>query len=88
LARVELELKRSGRATVDRWDPPEDRGEFDTNRIRRKDQPNLELFEGWELAYVDTWIKEISKATAKRISELSHDDPGWRLARPKQGVIA
>jgi hypothetical protein len=45
------------------------------------------LFVAWQLVLVDLWIKDISAATARRISHLSHDHPGWILARENGSTI-
>lgn len=87
LAAAEKELQRERRAVVERWEPPAEKGEYDPNHILPKDAPKLELFEAWEWTFVDHWIKEISRASAKRISELSHEHPGWQLHERDHSVI-
>jgi hypothetical protein len=37
-------------------------------------------FDEGELALVNRWIEHVSSASTRRISELSHDHPGWILA--------
>lgn len=88
LPAAENQLQRRKRAVVQRWDPPLEKGEYDPNRIIPKDEPEMERFEAWELAFVDIWIRRVSEAkTAKQISKLSHDHPGWRLFERDRDVI-
>lgn len=38
---------------------------------------NLEMFSGLEIAAVDGIIRQFWGKTAKQVSEISHEDPGW-----------
>jgi hypothetical protein len=69
------------RARVERWQRGRERDEYEENRILPLDEPNTRLFEPWQLLVVGDWIRDISRASAKRISDLSHRHPGWVLAR-------
>ena len=88
LSAAEKQLRADERAIVQRWDPPEEKGEYDPNRIIPKDDPDTDRFEPWELAYVDIWIGRLSEAkSATEISKLSHDHPGWQLFERNRGII-
>jgi hypothetical protein len=88
LSAAENQLRRDKRAIVERWDPPEEKGEYDPNRIIPKDDPDVGRLELWELAYVDIWIGRVAEAkTASEISKLSHDHPGWQLFEQNRGII-
>lgn len=78
LSVVEERLREAGRAEL-----VYDVDEYEAKRIHVVDEPrDLDrLFEAWQLRLVDMWIEEISSATARRISDLSHEHPGWVLAR-------
>lgn len=59
-----------------------DKDQYEEKRmIPRGPQPDLtRWYQGWQVSTVDGWIEEIASATARRISDLSHRHPGWRLA--------
>lgn len=86
LPATEQRLAGAMRARVERLERLEPRGEFDPNRLFALAEPDKALFEGWELYLVDTWISRIAKATAQRISDLSHDHPGWILVGEKEAI--
>lgn len=88
LPAVEERLAAAGRAEVERLAADSaERGEYDPWKIRPLDEPQRELFEPWELGFVDLWIGRIAEATASKISELSHEHPGWKLAERDRAVI-
>ena len=81
---AEHALQRTGQIDLDY-----DKEDYDEKRIVPIGPPPdvSQLFEGWHLVHVDHWISEISAASARRISELSHEHPGWRLARESRVEI-
>lgn len=78
---VEKALAAEGRAKVERLDVGPDRGEYEPYRILPNQPPATTHFESWELLVVDQWIRQVTSATATKISDLSHEHPGWRLAQ-------
>jgi Protein of unknown function (DUF4065) len=44
------------------------------------------LYESWQLVHVRLWIGRIKEGSAKRISDRSHEHPGWILAK-EDGVV-
>jgi hypothetical protein len=63
--------------------PDYDTGDYEEKRlIPLKAMPAdwLRLFNDEQLRIVDTWTDQVGSASARRISELSHDHPGWLLA--------
>jgi Antitoxin SocA-like, Panacea domain len=89
LPAIERRLQESGRARVDRLEPiiTAERGEYDPWKIQPLDEPDLDVFELWELEFVRLWIRKISEATAGEISEFSHEHPGWKLAEAHRDEI-
>jgi hypothetical protein len=89
LPAVEERLAASGRAWVERLeaDIAEERGEYEPWKIRALGEPHPDLFDAGELAFVDIVIRQISEATAKEISDLSHEHPGWQLAEADREEI-
>lgn len=47
----------------------------------------LRLFDDVQLAIVNSWTDQVASASARRISDLSHEHPGWQLAKEKGEVI-
>jgi hypothetical protein len=87
LPTVEEQLASEKRATVERFEPGIEHVEYEPWRIVPLDDPDLSLFEPWELVFVDQWIEKIAGASAKAISILSHDHPGWILAEKNRDAI-
>lgn len=77
LPEAEARLQRAGLARLDHDVP-----EYEEKRIvalRGADRAT-NLFEPWQLAFVNIWIDEISAASARRTSDRSHEHSGWILA--------
>ena len=88
LPAVEKRLSATRRVRVERLEAESaERGEYDPWKIRPLDEPNLGLFEVWELEFVNIWIRRISEATAGAISDLSHEHPGWQIAERGRAEI-
>jgi hypothetical protein len=57
------------------------------NRIIAASAPEVR-FDGYVQVVVDQWIKTVSSVrSAKRLSDLTHEAPGWILARPRKEEI-
>ncbi len=78
LDQAEAELEAKGLAVL----AHETGGEYDEKRIiPTQGPPDLSgLFEDWQIVVVNDWIDRIAAASAKQISDLSHNHPGWLLA--------
>jgi hypothetical protein len=80
---VENDLAAHGRAEL-RYEVEE----YEEKRIVAIDTPRPErYFEPWQLQLVDMWIQDVSSASSRRISDLSHQHPGWILAGDVGAVI-
>lgn len=64
-------------------------GEYEEKRIiPTKGLPDLRnLFEGWQILVVNDWTDRVGAATATQISEMSHQHPGWLLAKKNGETI-
>lgn len=80
---VRLEMMRAGDAYLDK---SYYMGRVPVARLVAKRPPNLSLFTPDELKFVDNIIKMVSDGTASDISNLSHDEMGWKLARHKEPI--
>jgi hypothetical protein len=49
-------------------------------------QPNLSMFDGEEIALVDSVIDQMKDLTGKDVSDISHGFLGWQLARPNERI--
>ncbi len=54
--------------------------------IRPGREPNRELFRPGELHLVDTVIAFFAGKTAREVSDFSHKELGWALARPREDI--
>jgi hypothetical protein len=84
LENAEASLQLQGRVQLDYVT-----GEYEEKKIRPlAPKPDLTTrLEGWQVYVLDNWITQVSSATAKQISDLSHKHPGWRLAGRTGGDI-
>jgi hypothetical protein len=86
LTTAEEHLMKAGLVRSDRHEGQE-RENFDENRVVPVKDPKVRL-EGYVQALVDEWIKSVaSVSSAKRLSNQTHEFPGWKLARPKKEEI-
>lgn len=78
LRETEMRLQAEGVVTLEH-----DVGEREPKRILpRGECPDMTaLFEGWQLVVVDRWIEELRPLPAWKVSDVSHEHPGWILAR-------
>ncbi len=82
LVHVLDELEDEGRASVEEatyYGHPQ-------RRVVPKDEPRKSLFSGDELELVRNVISEFRDEDAAAISDISHDVPGWRLAREFEDI--
>ncbi len=49
------------------------------DRLRSQDEPDLSVFTADEVATIDGVANELCSLTGSQVSELAHDEPGWRL---------
>lgn len=49
-------------------------------------EPDLSLFVGTETAQVERVLADLADHTAKQVSDLSHDFPGWQFARNRHVI--
>jgi hypothetical protein len=49
-------------------------------------QPNLSLFEPEELATIESVLEQLRGLTARDVSELSHEEPGWQLTEAGETI--
>ncbi len=49
------------------------------DRLRPHDAPDLSAFAADEVATIDAVANELRSLTGSQVSELAHDEPGWRL---------
>lgn len=49
-------------------------------------EPDLSIFTGGEIAFVDSIIQQLKDETACSVSDMSHDHLGWRLARMNETI--
>ena len=59
---------------------------FPQRHIVARDEPRETLFSADELALVRSVIDEFRDAGATEISNVSHDAPGWQLARDREDI--
>lgn len=69
------ELSAEGSLSID--EPPP--GTRKARKTHAKRQPNISLFSPEELALVNATIERLQRMTASRASDVSHDEPGWKL---------
>lgn len=55
--------------------------------LKALSQQWLGLFDDLQLEIVNNWTDQVASASARRISDLSHEHPGWRLAEKDGDVI-
>jgi hypothetical protein len=58
---------------------------YDQHRVIARQQPDLTIFTGRDIALIDRFVRDFWGKTAKEISELSHD-MGWRVANLKEPI--
>jgi hypothetical protein len=77
LGAAEARLEQAGLARLGH-----DVDEYEEKRIISLvgEGPARNIFEGWELAFVETQIREVASVTARAISDRSHEHAGWLLA--------
>ncbi|MEN0066164.1 MAG: Panacea domain-containing protein [Myxococcota bacterium] len=56
-----------------------DRGKYTQHRLRAWQRPQLRFSED-EMTIIDQVIERLRPMTAKKVSDLSHEEPGWKLA--------
>ena len=54
-------------------------GSFEARKTRAKRAPDTSLFSIEELELVDRLVSRLQGLTAKKVSDLSHDEVGWNL---------
>jgi len=49
-------------------------------------ESDVSVFSGPEVKVIEQVIRKYGHLTAKKLSEISHQDPGWRLAKPLEKI--
>ena len=61
-------------------------GDYQEKRPTAVRSADLSTFSAEEISTVDWVIREYGRLNAVQLSELSHKEPGWRLARPGESI--
>jgi uncharacterized phage-associated protein len=56
------------------------------DRVHPLDGPDLSVFDADELETMRSVLAELRDATATQLSELSHEEPGWRLTALQETI--
>lgn len=80
LVPVRRRLVERGEAEVVR----EDFLGYEQHRLVPLRPPDLSVFDDDELATIDKVLADLESLTAKQVSDLSHEEPGWQLSSDGQ----
>lgn len=61
-------------------------GNFDELRPTALDEANIDIFSPGEVAVIEQSIAAYASLTARQLSEITHREPGWKLARPDEEI--
>ena len=67
------------------WQPT-NCGGYRQNRPVNLRDPDLSFFSGAEIALVDSWIDRLRTASARQVSDMSHETAAWRLTDDSETI--
>ncbi len=79
---VREELRREGAVTV----KERSFGNLRQRVTRAARDPDSHLFDGAELAIINEVIERLRPLSAKAVSDMSHEEPGWKLVEMREDV--
>lgn len=82
---VQESLEREGAATVERR-PVFPKGKVEKRLVPKREAVLTDLFQPEQIAFVDEVITWLMPATAKDVSDATHDHLGWRLADYREEI--
>lgn len=59
---------------------------YEQHRLLPRREPDLSVFSDDELQTIDKVLADLEHLTAKQVSDLSHEEPGWQLSDDGQTI--